>query len=125
MNQQTGAIRIAAEFPNPGNLLRPGQFGRVKAQTQVMHNALLVPQSAVMELQGIEQVYIVGANNQVHVVNVTLGPQHGQDWVIASGLTPGSRVIVSNLQKLKEGMTVSPKPASAPPPNPAAGAAGR
>lgn len=111
MNQQTGAIRVAASFPNPGNILRPGQFGRVKAQTEVLHNALLVPQSAVAELQGIEQVYILGANNTVHVVNVTLGPQHGQDWVITSGLTSGSRVIVSNLQKLKEGMTVSPQPA--------------
>ena len=86
MNQQTGAIRVAASFPNPGNILRPGQFGRVKAQTEVLHNALLVPQSAVAELQGIEQVYILGANNTVHVVNVTLGPQHGQDWVITSGL---------------------------------------
>jgi membrane fusion protein (multidrug efflux system) len=112
MNQQTGAIRIAAAFPNPGNILRPGQFGRVRAQTEILHDALLVPQSAVQELQGIEQVDIVGAGNKVHVVNVTLGPQHGQDWVITSGLTPGSRVIVSNLQKLKEGMTVSPQPAS-------------
>jgi membrane fusion protein (multidrug efflux system) len=114
MNQQTGAIRVAASFPNPGNILRPGQFGRVKAQTEVMHNAVLVPQSAVAELQGLEQIYIVGANNKVHVANVTLGPQHGQDWVITSGLTPGSRVIVSNLQKLKEGMTVSPQPVSQP-----------
>jgi membrane fusion protein (multidrug efflux system) len=119
MNQQTGAIRIAAAFPNPGNLLRPGQFGRVKAQTEVLHDALLIPQSAVTELQGIEQVDIVGANNKVHVVNVTLGPQHGQDWVITSGLTPGSRVIVTNLQKLKEGMTVSPQPASQPASQPA------
>ena len=125
MNQQTGAIRIAASFPNPGNVLRPGQFGRVRAQTQILRSALLIPQSAVMELQGLEQVYIVGDNNQVHVVNVTLGPQHGQDWVITSGLTPGSRVIVSNLQKLKEGMTVSPQAAPAPPPTSASPAAGR
>ena len=125
MNQQTGAIRIAASFPNPGNILRPGQFGRVKAQTEVLHNALVVPQSAVMELQGIEQVYIVGANDKVHVVNVTLGPQYGQDWVITSGLTPGSRVIVSNLQKLKEGMTVTPQPAPAPQAGAASSAAGR
>ncbi len=101
MNQQTGAIRIAAAFPNPGNLLRPGQFGRVRAQTDVIHNALLVPQSAVQELQGIEQVYTVGPDNKVHVVNVTLGPQHGQDWVISSGLQPGERIILNNLQKLQ------------------------
>ncbi len=112
MNQQTGAIRIAAEFPNPGNILRPGEFARVRAQTDVLHNALLVPQSAVQELQGIEQVYTVGPDNKVHVANVTLGPQHGQDWVISSGLQPGTQVILTNVQKLKEGMPVSPQPAS-------------
>lgn len=126
MNQQTGAIRIAASFPNPGNVLRPGQFGRVRAQTQVIQNALLVPQAAVLELQGIEQVYTVSPDNKVHVVNVTLGPQHGQDWVITSGLQPGTKIILSNLQKLKEGMPVSPQPAPAPAPSPvSASSAGR
>ncbi len=117
MNQQTGAIRIAASFPNPGNILRPGQFARVRAQTTVLHNAILVPQSAVQELQGIEQVYVAGDDNKVHVANVTLGPQHGQDWVINSGLQPGARVIVSNLQKLRDGAPISPHPAP-PPPSP-------
>jgi membrane fusion protein (multidrug efflux system) len=115
MNQQTGAIRIAASFPNPGNVLRPGQFGRVRAQTTVLNNAILVPQSAVQELQGIEQVYVAGDDNKVHVTNVTLGPQHGQDWVINSGLQPGARVIVSNLQKLREGAPVAPHPTPASP----------
>jgi membrane fusion protein (multidrug efflux system) len=115
MNQQTGAIRIAASFPNPGNVLRPGQFGRVRAQTQVLHNVVLVPQSAVQELQGIEQVYVAGDDNKVHVANVTLGPQHGQDWVIDSGLKPGARIIVSNLQKLREGAPIVPHPAPASP----------
>ena len=114
MNQQTGAIRIAASFPNPGNVLRPGQFARVRAQTTIIHNALLVPQAAVLELQGLEQVYVVGDDNKVHVTNVKLGPQHGQDWVINSGLQPGARVIVSNLQKLKDGVPVSPQPVSSP-----------
>ncbi|HEV2577001.1 MAG TPA: efflux RND transporter periplasmic adaptor subunit [Acidobacteriaceae bacterium] len=125
MNQQTGAIRIAASFPNPGNILRPGQFARVSAQTQVIRNALLVPQSAVQELQGIEQIYTVGPDNKVHVVNVTLGPQHGQDWVITSGLQPGVQIILTNVQKLKEGMPVSPQQISTPPSTPASGAAGR
>ena len=129
MNQQTGAIRIAAEFPNPGNLLRPGQFGRVRAQTQVLQNALLVPQSAVQELQGIQQVYTVGADNKAHVSNVTLGPQYGNDWVITAGLQPGQRIILSNLQKLKEGVPVSPHdvpaPAAKPEPATTAPAAGR
>ncbi len=114
MNQQTGAIRIAASFPNPGNVLRPGQFARVRAQTTIIHNATLVPQAAVLEMQGLEQVYVVGDDNKVHVTNVKLGPQHGQDWVINSGLQPGARVIVSNLQKLKDGVPVSPHPVSSP-----------
>jgi membrane fusion protein (multidrug efflux system) len=111
LNSQTGAIRIAASFPNPGNILRPGQFGRVKAETAVLHNAVLVPQVAITELQGQEQVYTVGANNTVHVNDVTLGPQYGNSWVIESGLPGGSLVIVDNLQKLREGAPVSPEPA--------------
>ncbi len=110
LNSQTGAIRIAASFPNPGNILRPGQFGRVKAETAVLHNVILVPQAAITELQGQEQVYTVGANNTVHVNNVTLGPQHGDSWVVESGLSGGSLVIVDNLQKLREGAPVSPQP---------------
>lgn len=109
MNQQTGAIRIAASFPNPGNVLRPGQFGRVSAPTETQHDALLVPQGAVTELQGIEQIYLATPDNHVHVVNVTLGPQYGSDWIIASGLQPGDRVIIDNLQKLRDGAPVSPR----------------
>jgi membrane fusion protein (multidrug efflux system) len=126
MNQQTGAIRIAAVFPNPANLLRPGQFGRVKAQTNVLHNALLVPQAAVQELQGIEQVFVVGGDNHAHLENVILGPQVGNDWVITSGLQPGVRVVTDNLQKLRDGAPVSPHPAPAAAPASSAsnGAAG-
>lgn len=122
MNQQTGAIRIAAAFPNPGDVLRPGQFGRVTAKTEIRRNALLVPQAAVQELQGIEQVYTVGPGNRVHVVNVKLGPQNGNDWIIESGLEPGTQVITDNLQKLREGAPVAPhaaQPSSAN--NPTAG----
>jgi membrane fusion protein, multidrug efflux system len=108
MNQQTGAIRIAASFPNPGNVLRPGQFGRVTAATEIRHNALLVPQEAVQELQGIEQIYIAGADDRVHVVNVTLGPQYGADWIVNSGIHPDQQVITNNLQKLRDGAPVSP-----------------
>ena len=111
LNTQTGAIRIAASFPNPGNILRPGQFGRIRAETQVLHNAVLIPQVAVTELQGQQQVYTVGANDTVHLNNVTLGPQHGESWVIESGLKAGSLVIVDNLQKLREGAPINPQPA--------------
>ena len=109
LNSQTGAIRIAASFPNPGNILRPGQFGRVKAETETLHNAVLIPQVAVTEFQGQQQVYTVAANNTVHVNNVTLGPQHGDSWVVEGGLPGGSLVIVDNLQKLREGAPVSPQ----------------
>jgi membrane fusion protein, multidrug efflux system len=117
MNQQTGAIRIAAAFPNPGNILRPGQFGRVTAETEIRRNALLVPQTAVEELQGIEQIYTVAPGNRVHVVNVKLGPQYGSDWIVESGLTPGTKIITDNLQKLREGAPVAPHAAQLPPAN--------
>jgi membrane fusion protein, multidrug efflux system len=108
LNSQTGAIRIAAAFPNPGNILRPGQFGRVRAATEVLHNAVLVPQAAVNEFQGQEQVYTVAANNTVHVNNVTLGAQYGDNWVVTSGLKGGTLVITDNVQKLREGAPVTP-----------------
>ncbi len=109
LNPQTGAIRIAASFPNPGNILRPGQFGRVKAETEVLHSAVLVPLAAVNDFQGQEQVYTVAANNTVHVNNVTLGPQYGDSWVIENGLSSGSLVITDNLQKLREGAPINPQ----------------
>jgi membrane fusion protein (multidrug efflux system) len=107
MNQQTGAIRIAASFPNPGNVLRPGQFGRVTAETEIRQNAILVPQMAVQELQGTKQVYLVGPDNKAHIINVTLGPQVGNDWIVVSGLRADQRVITSNLQKLRDGVQVN------------------
>ena len=112
LNSQTGAIRIAAAFPNPGNILRPGQFGRVKAETEVRHNAILVPQIAVTEFQGMQQIYTVGPNQTAHVNTVTLGPQLGDSQVVESGLPSGSLVITDNLQKLREGAPVSPHPAA-------------
>jgi membrane fusion protein (multidrug efflux system) len=107
MNQQTGAIRIAASFPNPGNVLRPGQFGRVTAETEIRQDALLVPQMAIQELQGTKQVYIAGPDNKAHIVNVTLGPQVGNDWIVTSGLRADQRVITSNVQKLRDGTQVN------------------
>ncbi len=127
VNSQTGAIRIAAAFPNPQNLLRPGQFGRVKANTELRHQAILVPQAAVAEFQGQQQVYTVTAENKVHVNNVTLGPQYGNNWVIEEGLPSDATVIVDNLQKLREGAPVSPQVVKAQSVSPSQGlrAAGR
>jgi len=107
MNQQTGAIRIAASFPNPDHVLRPGQFGRVTAETEIRQSAILVPQLAVQELQGTKQVYVAGPDNKVHIANVTLGPQVGNDWIITSGVRADQRVITSNVQKLRDGAQVS------------------
>ena len=109
LNAQTGAIRIAAAFPNPGNVLRPGQFGRVRAETATLRNAVLVPQVAVTDFQGQKQIYTVAANHTVHVNNVTLGPQFGNNWVIENGLNAGDLVITDNLQKLREGAPVNPQ----------------
>ena len=108
MNPQTGSIRIAAAFPNPGNVLRPGQFGRVRAETEMRHNALLIPQVAVVEFQGLHQVYLAGPDGKAHVATVNLGPQIGTSWLVESGVAAGDKVIVDNLQKLREGAPVNP-----------------
>jgi membrane fusion protein, multidrug efflux system len=108
MNPQTGSIRIAAAFPNPGNVLRPGQFGRVRADTEMRHNALLIPQIAVIEFQGLHQVYVAGPDGKAHVATVTLGSQIGTSWLVESGIAAGDKVIIDNLQKLREGAPVNP-----------------
>jgi membrane fusion protein, multidrug efflux system len=109
LNAQTGAIRIAAVFPNPGNVLRPGQFARVRAETEIRHDAVVVPQVAVSEFQGQQQIYTVAPSHTVHVNNVTLGPEYGNSRVIESGIAGGSLVITNNLQKLREGAPVNPQ----------------
>jgi membrane fusion protein (multidrug efflux system) len=109
VNPQTGTIQIAGSFSNPQNLLRPGQFGRIKAETEVRHNALLIPQRAVNELQGSYQVAVVGPDNTVHIQNVALGPQLGSSWLITSGIKPNERVVTEGVSKLKEGTRVSPQ----------------
>jgi membrane fusion protein (multidrug efflux system) len=110
VNPQTGTIQIAGSFPNPENLLRPGQFGRIKAETEIRHDALLVPQRAVNELQGSYRVAVVSPENTVHIQPVTLGPQLGSDWLITSGVRPNESVVTDGLAKLKDGMPVSPQP---------------
>jgi membrane fusion protein, multidrug efflux system len=107
---KTGTILVAALFPNPDNLLRPGQFGRVRAVTSTKENALLVPQRAVTELQGNYQVAVVTPDNKVDIRSVKVGQRTGNLWIIDQGLRQGERVVVEGLQKLKAGMTVSPKP---------------
>ncbi|HEX6826305.1 MAG TPA: efflux RND transporter periplasmic adaptor subunit [Nitrospiraceae bacterium] len=107
---KTGTILVAALFPNPENLLRPGQFARVRAVTSTKENALLVPQRAVTELQGTYQVAVVTPDNKVEVRPVKVGQRTGSFWIIDQGLHQGERVVVEGLQKLKAGMTVNPQP---------------
>jgi membrane fusion protein (multidrug efflux system) len=113
VSAQTGSIRLAAGFPNPGNLLRPGQFGKVTADTGTLHNAILVPQRAVADLQGMNQIYVVGADNTVHVRTVKLGAQIGPKIIITSGINAGETVVTEGLDKLKDGMKVSTQPDTA------------
>jgi RND family efflux transporter MFP subunit len=108
VDARTGTIQVRAEFPNPGNVLRPGQYARIRAVTEVRKNALLVPQQAVSELQGIYQVGVVGQDNKAAIKTVKLGPQFGDMWVVESGLEAGENVIVDGLQRVKTGMTVAP-----------------
>ena len=107
---KTGTILVAAIFPNPSSLLRPGQFARVRAVTKTREKALLVPQRAVTELQGSYQVAVVTSDNTVDVRPVKVGQRAGNLWIIDQGLNQGERVVVEGLQKLKAGMTVAPKP---------------
>jgi RND family efflux transporter MFP subunit len=107
---QTGTIQIVGEFPNPRNLLRPGQYARVEAPTGNMSGALLVPQSAVAQLQGTNQVTVIGADNRAQLRAVKLGPTMGTLWVVTSGLKPGERVAVVGGDKVKDGQPVNPTP---------------
>ncbi len=106
---KTGTIRVGARFPNPDNLLRPGQFGRVRAIAQIKERAILVPQRAVTELQGGHQIAVVTPDNKVEVRPIKVGERTGNLWVVDEGLKPGERVVAEGLQKIKEGMTVTPK----------------
>ena len=126
---KTGTIRIGALFPNPGNLLRPGQYGTVRATMETKKGALLVPQRAVTEVQGKFLVAVVGADNAVELRPVTPAERVGSMWVIDKGVNPGERVVVEGVQKVKTGVRVAPTQAAAegaaptatPPPAPAKG----
>ena len=123
---QTGTIMMQAIFRNPENILRPGMYAKVRAQTDVQHNALLVPQTAVSSIQGQDEVAVVGADNKVTLRPVTPGIKTGSLWVINGGMKPGERVVADGAQKVQEGMEVRPVLATeqAPPLSgtPAAGA---
>jgi membrane fusion protein (multidrug efflux system) len=117
----TGTLQIAGVFPNPDYVLRPGQYALVRARVETRHGAILLPQRAVMELQGSYQVATVDAQNTAHVKPVRVGEQVGNDWLIENGLAAGERVVVEGTQKAREGTVVDPEPYQAPGINAAAG----
>jgi RND family efflux transporter MFP subunit len=109
VNQGTGAIEVTGLFPNPGNILRPGQYGKVRVAVEMLHDALLVPQQAVSELQGSYEVATVGQNDTVSIQPISVGDQVDGSWIVRDGLKAGDRVIVEGVQKVSPGMHVNPK----------------
>jgi RND family efflux transporter MFP subunit len=110
VDPKTGAIRLAGVFQNPGNVMRPGQYGRVRAVTSTREEALLVPQRAVTELQGSYQVAVVGGDNKIEVRTVKVGDRAEAMWIIEDGLKPGDTVVAEGTQKVRPGVVVNPKP---------------
>jgi membrane fusion protein (multidrug efflux system) len=110
VDQKTGAIRLAGVFPNPGNTLRPGQYGRVRAVISMKRGALLVPQRSVSELQGGHRVAVVGSDNKVSIRPIKVGERIGTMWIIEDGLKPGERVVAEGIQKVRPDAVVNPIP---------------
>jgi RND family efflux transporter MFP subunit len=115
LDPKTGSIRYYVTFPNPGNILRPGQFGNVRFVADMKKGAMVIPQEAVNELQGSYQVAVVGNDNKVSIRPVKMGERIGAMWEVTEGLKPGDRVVVQGLQKAREGSTVTVKDWTPPP----------
>jgi len=104
----TGAMLVQSSFPNPQELLRPGQFAKVKALVKVVKDGILIPQRCVVELQGLYSVYVVGDGDKIQTRNVKVGPKIKQFWLITEGLKPGEHVVYEGLQRVKDGAVVNP-----------------
>jgi membrane fusion protein (multidrug efflux system) len=115
ISQGTGSIKVEGLFPNHDNLLRPGQYGRVRTSLKTKDGALLVPQRAVTEMQGTYQVAVVGSDNKISIRNVKPSDRVGNQWIVDQGLKPNERVVAEGVQKVRPGMEVNPKPYAAPP----------
>ena len=115
LDPKTGSIRYEVTFPNPGNILRPGQFGKVRFVADIKKGAMVIPQEAVNELQGSYQVAVVDQNNKVSIRPVKMGERIGAMWEVTEGLKPGDKVVVQGLQKAREGSTVTAKDWTPPP----------
>jgi membrane fusion protein (multidrug efflux system) len=107
---KTGTVTVVGEFANPNMLLVPGMFVRVRALLDTQKNALLVPQRAVTDMQGRYLIAVVGADNKVSIRPVTAGELFGQQWVISGDVKKGDRVVAEGIQKVREGVVVSPVP---------------
>lgn len=116
LDPKTGSIRYEVTFPNPGNILRPGQFGKVRFVADIKKGAMVVPQEAVNELQGSYQVAVVGDDNKVSILPVKMGERIGALWEVTDGLKPGDKVVVQGVQKAREGSTVTVKDWTPPAP---------
>ena len=108
MDSTTGAILIQASFPNPEELLRPGQFARVRARERVVKDGILIPQRCVIELQELHSVYVAGGDNKIERREIKKGPKVGSFWLVTEGLRQGEKVVYEGLQKVKEGVVVKP-----------------
>ncbi len=107
---KTGTIQVATLFPNPQNMLRPGQFARVRAAIKIKRGALLVPQRAVGDIQGRKVVAVVKADNTIEIRPVKPAETIGTLWLIDEGLKPGERVVAEGILKVRPGAKVDPKP---------------
>ncbi len=110
VDQKTGTLEVQATFPNPKHNLLPGQFGRVRFRNDIHHDALLVPQRAVIETQGIQSVFVVGPDNKADPRTIVPGERIGEQWIVSQGLKPGDRVIVEGTMKIRPGAPVSAQP---------------
>ena len=111
----TGTLTLEADFPNPDRVVLAGQFARVRGQADERSDALVVPQRAVMEVQGLYQLAVVGDDGIVEIRQVQMGPQIDDEWVVDSGLQAGEQVALEGLQRLRPGTQVVPKPAASDP----------
>lgn len=110
VDPKTGTLELQATFPNPKHALLPGQFGRVRVRVREQQDALLVPQRAVEEIQGVQSVLTVGPGNKAQVRSVVIGAHAGDNWIVEQGLKPGDRVIVDGLMSVRPGLPVNPQP---------------
>jgi len=114
ISTQTGSITVEGNFPNPGTLLRPGLFARINATVGVINDALVVPLDAVITIQNLHQLAVVGPDNKVSIRNVNVSFMTREEAVIASGVSAGEKIVVQGIQKVTDGCSVMPLPASAP-----------